>query len=53
MKQKKIRTTYRSKWDVVREILIMDNKYTSDYLMTWDKHSLISYRNNLVKRNSK
>ena len=41
--------TARNKYIIIKKILALDNKYTSDYLMRWHKQDLINYYNKLVK----
>lgn len=41
--------TARNKYIIIKKILALDNKYTSDYLMRWRKQDLIDYYNKLLK----
>lgn len=40
----------RTKYDVIKKILKIDNRYTSDYLMTWTKKDLIDHYNNEIDK---
>ena len=43
----------RNKHSIIKRILALDAKYTSDYLMTWHKQDLLDYYNKLVKAENK
>lgn len=43
----------KTKYMIIKRILALDTKYTSDYLMTWHKQDLLDYYNNLVKSKNK
>ena len=45
--------TARNKYIIIKKILELDNKYTSDYLMRWHKQDLIDYYNNLMRKKEK
>lgn len=45
--------TARNKYIIIRKILELDNKYTSDYLIRWHKRDLIDYYNNLMRKKEK
>lgn len=45
--------TARNKYIIIKKILELDNKYTSDYLMRWRKQDLIDYYNNLMRKKEK
>lgn len=38
----------KKKCTIVKKILELDTKYTSDYLMSWTKKQLLNYYNSLV-----
>ena len=45
--------TARNKYIIIKKILELDNKYTSDYLMRWRKQDLIDYYNSLMRKKEK
>ena len=45
--------TARNKYVIIKKILELDNKYTSDYLMRWHKKDLLDYYNNLMRNKEK
>lgn len=45
--------TARNKYIIIKKILALDNKYTSDYLMRWHKKDLLDYYNNLMRKKEK
>ncbi len=45
--------TARNKYIIIKKILKLDNKYTSDYLIRWHKQDLLDYYNNFMRKNEK
>ena len=45
--------TARNKYVIIKKILELDNKYTSDYLMRWHKQDLLDYYNNFMRKKEK
>ena len=39
----------KNKYEIIKRILKINDKYTSDYLMTWTKKMLINYYNSCVR----
>ena len=48
---KELRFIYnaKNKYEIIKRILLIDNKYGCDYLITWTKKMLIDYYNSCVR----